>query len=232
MRARIDVDADGLAAEIEKELARDVTASVREATNVLKTALRDETWRAFSMSNRLPLAWRGKVYPQGRDSVEAAGYVAVRGSAAKIIETALQATVIRARGGRWLAVPTDAAGKQGLRAGFEGGGGHVNRRGARERVTPAGFERRTGLKLRFVPEKGGRRAFLVVDGAMRNRATGIAAPYRQRGRGSRLYGPAGHTIVVFTLVPQVTTRKRMDLDAIAEEAGATVAGLIVMHRSR
>lgn len=232
MRARVGIEAEGLAAEIEKELARDVTASVREGTEKLKGLLRDETWRAFSMSNRLPMAWRSKVYPQGQDSVDAAGFVAVRGSAAAIIETALKATVIRARGGRWLAIPTDAAGKFGLRAGLGGMGDHVNRRGARERVTPAGFERRTGLKLRFVPERGGRRAFLVVDQAMRNRATGVAAPYRSRGRGSKLYGPAGHTIVVFTLVPQVTTRKRMDLNAVAQEAGASVAGLIVTHRSR
>lgn len=94
-----------------------------------------------------------KVYPQGQDSVDAAGFVAVRGSAAGIIETALKATVIRARGGRWLAIPTEAAGKFGLKRGANGMGATVNKRGARETALldldePGG---RYGLKGAFVP---------------------------------------------------------------------------------
>lgn len=230
MRARVGVEAEGLAAEIEKELARDVTASVREGTDALKGLVRGATERAFK-GNRLPKAWRGKVYPQGQDSVDAAGYVAVRGSAAAIIETALKATVIRSKEGLWLAIPTEAAGKFGVKAARAGFGTTVNTRGARERITPDGFVRRTGIKLRFVREKGGRRAFLVADGAMLGPGR-VARQYSSKGRGSRLYGPAGQTFVVFILVPQITTRKRMDLDKLAEEAGARTAGLIVTHRSR
>lgn len=232
MRARASIDAEGLAAEIEKELARDVTASVREGTELLKGLVRGATEQAFR-GNRLPKAWRGNVYPKGQDSVDAAGYVAVRGSAAAIIETALKATVIRARGGRWLAIPTEAAGKFGLKRGANGMGATVNKRGARERITPGGFERRTGMKLRFQYEggkKGGRRAFLFADQAMLGPGGG-ARPYRSKGRGSRLYGPAGKSILVFILIPQITTRKRLDLDAIANEVGGRTAGLIVRKRS-
>lgn len=233
MRAKVSVAAEGLAAEIEKELARDITASVREGTDILKGLLRGATEQAFK-GNRLPKAWRGKVYPQSQDSVDAAGVVSVRGSAAEIIETALQATVIRAKGGRWLAIPTEAAGKFGLKRGANGMGVTVNKRGARERITPGGFERRTGMKLRFVYEggrKGGRRAFLIADQAMLG-AGRVARPYRSKGRGSRLYGPAGQSIVVFILVPQITTRKRMDLDLIADQVGARTAGLISISRGR
>lgn len=230
MAPRITVDAKGLAAEIEREQARAVTASVKEATLSLKTDLRAATASAFS-GNRLPMAWRSKVYPAGRDSIEAAGWVEVRNSAAAIIETAIKATVIRAKGGTWLAIPTEAAGKFGVSAAKSGFGTTVNTRGARERITPGGFERRTGIKLRFVFEKGGRRAFLVADAAMLGPGR-VARQYRSKGRGSRLYGPAGQTFVVFTLVPQITTRKRMDLDAIANRAGSRAAGLIVSHRSR
>jgi len=233
MRARTSIDAEGLAAEIEKELARDITASVREGTEALKGLVRGATERAFR-GNRLPKAWRGNVYPKGQDSVDAAGYVAVRGSAAAIIETALKATVIRARGGRWLAIPTEAAGKFGLKRGANGMGATVNKRGARERITPGGFERRTGMKLRFQYEggkKGGRRAFLIADQAMLGPGR-VARPYRSKGRGSRLYGPAGQSFVAFILVPQITTQKRMDLETLAEQAGSKTAGLIVTHRSR
>ncbi len=232
MRVRTSISADGLAAEIEKELARDITASIREGTDLLKGRLRADTQSAFK-GNRLSKAWRGNVYPKGQDSVDAAGFVAVRKKAAEIIETAIEATVIRAKGGRWLAIPTEAAGKFGLKRGANGMGATVNKRGARERITPGGFERRTGMKLRFVDErgkKGGRRAFLVADQAMLG-AGRVAKPYQSRGRGSRLYGPAGQTIVVFILVPQITTRKRLDLDAIASEVGARTAGLIVRKRS-
>ncbi|CAM2810860.1 DUF6441 family protein [Brevundimonas diminuta] len=233
MRAKVSIEAEGLAAEIEKELARDVTASVREGTETLKVLLRGATEQAFK-GNRLPKAWRGKVYPQGQNSVDAAGVVSVRGKAAEIIETALKATVIRARGGRWLAIPTEAAGKFGLKRGANGMGATVNKRGARERITPSGFERRTGMKLRFVYEggkKGGRRAFLIADQAMLGPGR-VARPYRTKGRGSRLYGPAGQSFVVFILVPQITTQKRMDLDLIAEQVGAKTAGLISITRSR
>ena len=233
MRAKVSIEAEGLAAEIEKELARDVTASVREGTETLKGLLRGATEQAFK-GNRLPKAWRGKVYPQGQNSVDAAGVVSVRGKAAEIIETALKATVIRARGGRWLAIPTEAAGKFGLKRGANGMGATVNKRGARERITPGGFERRTGMKLRFVYEggkKGGRRAFLIADQAMLGPGR-VARPYRTKGRGSRLYGPAGQSFVVFVLVPQITTQKRKDLDLIAEQVGAKTAGLISITRSR
>lgn len=233
MRVRTSFSADGLAAEIEKELARDITASIREGTDLLKGRLRAETQSAFK-GNRLPKAWRGNVYPRGQDSVDAAGYVAVRGSAAAIIETAIEATVIRGHGGRWLAIPTEAAGKFGLKRGANGMGATVNKRGARERITPGGFERRTGMKLRFQYEdgkKGGRRAFLFADQAMLG-AGRVARPYQSKGRGSRLYGPAGKSILIFVLVRQITTRKRLDLDVIANEAGARTAGLIVSRRSR
>lgn len=230
MRARVEVDAKGLAAEIEKEVARDVTASVREGTEHLKGLVRGGTAAAYQ-GNRLPKAWRSQVYPKGQDSLDAAGFVSVRGSAAAIIETGLKATIIRARGGRWLAIPTEEAGKFGLRRGANGMGATVNKRGARERITPGGFERRTGIKLRFVYDRADRKARLVADQAMLGPGR-VARPYRSKGRGSRLYGPAGHTITVFWLSPIARTKKRWDLDALADQAGAKTAGLIVTHRSR
>ena len=223
---RTSFDLGDLAKRLGDDLAAAVTAGVRESTEQLKADVREETQVGLPGGNRLPKAWRSRVFPASGDSVDAAGWVQVRGSAAKLIDAFQRGVTIRADGGRWLAVPTREAGRFGMKVGAGGFGATVNSRGARERVTPAGFERRSGLKLRFVPGSGNR-AFLVVDQAQLTR--GIATPYRAKGRGSRLYGPAGQTIVVFILVPQVTLKKRIDLDAVAERAGARTPGLIVKN---
>lgn len=217
-------DISGLAKGLEEDLAQAVTDGVRTATEALKADVREETAVAFSLSHRLPKAWRSSVFPRSGNSVDASGWVAVKNTAANIIQSAAQAMTIYARGGKWLAVPTPDAGKFGLRAGRQGAGATTGGRGNRERITPAGFERRTGLTLRFVPDNG-RRAFLVADRAQLTR--GIVAPYRGRGRGSRLYGPAGQTFVVFVLVRTTQTKKRIDLDAVANRAGDRATGAIV-----
>ena len=211
----------GLAKGIETDLAKAVTGGIGEGTELLKQDLRGETARALS-GNSLPRAWRSRLFPKSGSSVDAAGWVETK--APTLIDVFSLGATIRARGGVWLAVPLPAAGKYGLRSGAGGFGVTTNSRGARARITPGGFERRTGLKLRFVFGRG-RKAYLVVDEAQLTR--GLAAKYRTKGRGSKLYGPSGRTIAVFALVPQVTLKKRLDLDAIADRAGARVPGLIV-----
>lgn len=229
MRFRTRYDGlEGLARGLEKDLARDVTAAVREGTEALKADVREETAVAFSLSHRLPKAWRSSVYPRSGDSVDATGWVAVKNTAADIIQSAVEGTLIRASRKKWLAIPTREAGRFGLKAGAGGMGVTTNTRGARERITPAGFERRTGMKLRFVPDNG-RRAFLVADRAQLTRK--IIAPYRGKGRGSRLYGPSGQTIVAFVLVRSAKMKKRLDLDAVAARAAGATAELIARDRS-
>lgn len=224
MAFRMKIDGlEGLARGLEKDLAKSVTAGMRQATDALKADVREETFLALGFRNRLPKAWRSRVYPLTGDSVDAAGWVAVRGSAAVIIDAHSKGVVIRANRGKWLAVPTPEAGQFGVKRAVYGPGVTTNTRGARERITPAGFERRTGLKLRFVPGKGNR-AFLVADRAQLRR--GIVTQYRGKGRGSKLYGPAGQTFVAFVLVPQVTLRKRLDLDAVAARAAGLGAEMI------
>lgn len=211
---------EGLAESIRQDVAQAVTSAVTEAVALGKADVREATASALR-GNSLPKAWRSRVFPQGRNSLDAAGWIETK--APKIIDVFSRGATIRARNGTWLAVPLPAAGRFGLRAGMQGMGVTTNKRGARERITPGGFERRTGLRLRFVYGNG-RKAYLVVDAAKLTR--GLAAPYSPRGRGSRLYGPAGQTIAVFALVPQVNLRKRLDLDALAERTAARVPTLI------
>lgn len=212
-----------LAKELEADGASAVRRGMIEATAETLEDVRRDTQGAFA-GNRLPKTWRARVFPDAQDSLDAAGWIETR--APKIIGPAATGAVIRARGGTWLAVPTREAGRFGLKAGAGGFGVTTNSRGARERITPGGFERRTGMRLRFV-YLGPSRAMLVVDQAQLTR--GLASPYSGRGRGARLYGPAGRTIVVFTLVPQVRMKKRLDLDALANRAGDRAAQAIVRN---
>ena len=201
----------------EEDLARIQTATVREATTLFRDDVRQETRQAFigrkDFRNRLPMAWRMRAYPEAGASLDPAGWVYVRGprpgsgsnatSAATLIDAFQRGVTIGARRGGWLAVPTDAAGQRAPTL----GAAKVGRFSQTERITPAGFERRSGMKLRFVPASPGK-ALLVVDSAKRDRLQ-RAVPYG-KGRGSKLYGPAGHTIVVFTLLRQVRLPKRLD----------------------
>lgn len=223
MRARTAWDGlEGLSRGLEEDLARSHTAAMRETAALAQQDVRSDTQAAFQ-GNRLPKTWRARTFPEGRDSVDAAGWIWTR--APELIDAHSRGLTIYARGGRWLAIPTDAAGSYGLARGAAAGS--FARRGNRERVTPGGFERRTGMRLRFVYEGGGK-ALLVADAARRDRF-GIARPYSGRGRGAKLYGPAGQTIVVFILVPRVKLPQRLNLDAIAERAAGRYPALLMKH---
>jgi len=218
--------ATDLAKIIEADGGSAVRRGMAEATAETLEDVRRETAGAFA-GNRLPKTWRARVFPERGDSLEAAGWIQTR--APKIVGPASTGATIRARNGKWLAVPTREAGRFGLRRDANLSFGQtINTRGAKERITPGGFERRTGMKLRFV-YLGPSRAVLVVDQAQLTRGT--ATPYRGRGRGARLYGPQGKTIVVFTLVPQVRMKKRLDLDAVASRGGDRAVAAILRNWS-
>jgi len=222
------VGATGLAKMIEDDGASAVKRAMAEATAATLDDVRRETEGAFK-GNRMAKTWRARVFPERGDSLDASGWIETR--APKIIGPSATGAVIRARGSNWMAVPARGAGTFGLRRDANLAFGQtINRRGARERITPAGFERLTGMKLRFV-YLGPSRAMLVVDQAMygRNSQGNRIRPYSPRGRGSRLYGPSGQTIVVFRLVPHVRMKKRLDLDAVASRGGDRAAAAIVRN---
>jgi hypothetical protein len=193
---------DTWAAVLEDEAAN-VTAAVRAETMALQQDLRLQTLGA-GLGQRLANAWRSRVYPKNGDSLDAAGYVKTK--AGKIIDAFDRGVIIRARAGRWLAIPTDAAGA--------------------ERITPLEWQRRTGLNLRFVPLRGGRAAILVLDNARLSK-TGLARalPDRSKRRDpNRLRGQA--SVVVFTLARAVRLEKRLDLQLSADTAAARLQARI------
>lgn len=176
-----------------------VTAAMRAAGNDLKSDWRAQITRA-RLGQRLANTIRSKTYPAAGDSLEAAALI--WSNAPQIIGAHDTGPLIRSKDGFWLAIPTPAAGK-----------------GSRGKaLTPGEWERRRGLRLRFVYRRRGP-SLLVADGRLNSRGLGVASRSKT-GRGKA-------TVPIFLLVPQVKLTKRLNLERDAERAQAAVPGLIV-----
>lgn len=183
---------------------RAVTAVMRGAASGLKARWRAQVTGA-GLGTRLGNTIRGQAYPQAQDSISAAALVWTK--APKIIAAHEAGPLIVPRHGRWLAIPTEAAGK--------GRGG--------KSLSPAEWQQKTGLQLRFV-KTGTGNAILVLEDA-RVSARGLAR--RKGGRRRRDGILTGATsVVVFVLVRQVKLPKRLDLVREAESVAAAIPGRI------
>jgi hypothetical protein len=186
---------------------RAVTAGVRTATNGLKAELRAQVTGA-GMSRRMANTWRSQVYPEGGQSIEAAGFV---WSKAPHIATLYEhGGIIRSSRGLYLAIPTAAAGKFG---------------DARQKITPGAWERIHGQRLRFVYRRGGRSSLLVADDA-RLTSRGRAVTRRAGSRAARV------TVPIFILVPQVTVKKRFDVAGAHRKWAAALPDLVAQELER
>ena len=201
MRLKLDIDPD-LVAMMQAEIKageKAVTGAMREAGAGLKTAWRGQITEA-GLGRRLANSIRNATYPKAGNSLNATALV---WSKAPVIIGAHNAgPLIRSRDGFWLAIPTKAAGKS-LRGG---------------RITPGEWERRTGLRLRFVYRRRGR-SLLVAEGRFNTKGRAVASRSKT-GRGRT-------TVPIFLLVPQVRLPKRLDLAQEAERAADAVPGRIV-----
>lgn len=201
MRLKLDIDPD-LVVLMQAEVAageRAITAAMREAGAKLKTAWRAQIAGA-GLGTRLANTIRSQTFPKAGDSFGAAALVWAKSPV--IIGAHDTGPLIRSRNGFWLAIPTEAAGKS-LRGG---------------RITPGEWERRTGLRLRFVYRRRGP-SLLVAAGRVDTKGRTVASRSKT-GRG-RVTSP------IFLLVPQVRLPKRLDLARDAERAHSAVPGLIV-----
>ena len=176
-----------------------VTTAMRVAGAGLKSDWRAQITRA-RLGQRLANTIRSKTFPAAGESLEAAALV--WSNAPQIIGAHDTGPLIRSKDGFWLAIPTPAAGK-GTRG---------------KALTPGEWERRRGLRLRFVYRWGGP-SLLVADGRLNSRGLGVASRSKT-GRGQS-------TVPIFLLVPQVKLSKRLSLARDAERAQASIPGLIV-----
>src|SRR5690606_20506444 len=122
-----------------------------------------------------------------------------------------QGVTIRSRDGFWLAIPTPEAGTRGV---------------GRKRITPGGFEQRTGMRLRFVYRSSGA-SLLVADNARINsRGRAVMSRAKVGADGMRR---GAVTAVIFWLVPQVTLRKRLDLARDIDKWASRIPGMITAY---
>lgn len=178
-----------------------VTTAMREAGTGLKSAWRAQITGA-GLGARLARTIRSEQFPEGRPSLNAAALVWLK--APVIVGAHDTGPLIRSKNGFWLAIPTPAAGKS-LRGG---------------RITPGEWERRTGLRLRFVYRRTGP-SLLVAEGRLNKKGRAVASRSKT-GRGLA-------TVPIFLLVPQVRLPKRLDLARDAERVRDAVPRLIVAN---
>lgn len=176
-----------------------VTGAINQAGVDLKYAWRRQIMAA-GLGQRLANSVRSATYPKSGESLRAAALVWSK--APVIVGAHDTGPLIRAKDGFWLAIPTTAAGK-----GLKGG-----------RITPGEWERRRGMRLRFIYRRSGP-SLLVAEGRLNSRGLGVASRSKT-GRGRA-------TVPIFLLVPQVKLAKRLDLARDAERALAAVPGLIL-----
>ncbi|MDX9862649.1 MAG: DUF6441 family protein [Rhodospirillales bacterium] len=185
-----------------------VTAGIREATNGLKLELRQQIVGA-GLGRRLANTWRSEVYPKGQNSISAAGLVFSK--APNIVRAYADGALIRSKHGLFLAIPTPAAGRYG---------------DGRKKITPGGWERAHGQRLRFVYRRRGP-SLLVAENL--RALTGKRGGFGKASASALRTGRGLATVPMFILVPQVTIRKRLDVAGTAAKWHAALPGLVVRN---
>ena len=179
-----------------------VSTTMTQAGASLKSAWRAQITGA-GLGQRLANTIRSQTYPKGRNSLDAAALV--WSNAPVIIGAHDTGPLIRSSNDFWLAIPLPAAGKA------LGG----------KRITPAMWEQKTGLRLRFVYRSRGP-SLLVADAVRLNTRGQAAVSKSKTGRGQV-------TAPIVLLVRQVKLPKRLDLSRDAERAQAGIPGSIVRN---
>ena len=122
-----------------------VTEGIWDLTDQMKADLRAQVISA-GLGNRLAKTWQAVVYPKRQKSISCAGVVFSR--APKLITVFNDGALIKSSKGRWLAIPTENAPKQGI--------GHD------QRINPSNFPEHRYGKLRYVYVQSNL-SLLVVD---------------------------------------------------------------------
>ena len=208
LSATIEVDLTRFLADELKAGEEAVTAGIREATNGLKLDLRQQIV-GVGLGQRLANTWRSEIYPKGQNSIRAAGLVFSK--APNIVRAYADGAVIRSRHGFFLAIPTPAAGKYG---------------DGKQKMNPGLWERMHGARLKFVYRRRG--PSLLVAESLRAR-TGKRGGFAKASAPALRTGRGLATVPMFILVPQVTIRKRLDVDGAANKWLAALPGLVVRN---
>ena len=170
-----------------------VTGGITEISTHIKDDLRGQVTNS-GLGSKLAKSWQAKVYPKGKKSLDAAGFIYSK--APKLIRAFNDGVVIRSKDGWWLAIPTDAAPKRGV-------GG--------KRISPSNFPEHSLGRLRFVYRTRAL-SLLVVDGL--RAGTGKRGGFRKASDTALKTGRGLATVVMFFLIPQARLKKRLDYKAV------------------
>lgn len=165
---------------------------------------------------------KGRIQDRGAGGWSASGVIyAKTGSprTAGALQAYTEGATIRAKGGRWLAIPTT----------------EIPSRVGRQKITPelwakSGLNERIG-RLQFVPTRRAGIAYLVAQGVSIN-------PLRPRSArrlpksGKPRAGRAAVSVIAFVLIKQTRRSKRFDPQSIAAKWQARVPGLMTAALSK
>lgn len=172
-----------------------VTLGVTAAATGLKDDLRAQVTSA-GLGEKMARTWQFKRYPSSGYSLGTAGLVYSK--APLVIRAFNEGALIKSKEGFFLAIPTSAAPKRGV-------GG--------KRITPSNFPEHSLGRLRFVYRRGAP-SLLVVDGL--RAGTGKRGGFRKASASALKSGRGLTTVVMFILVPQVSIKKRLNIEAVAQ----------------
>lgn len=203
----------------EEEIATALTETMGEVKAGLVADLGDDVVEA-QLGRRLARTWAGRVYPASGSSLEPSVYVWSK--APNIIDAyARGATIYPTAGRKFLAIPTQ----------------DVPRKRQGNALTPAEVEARFGRRLQFISpaDKGfwtpsirkNGVGYLVLKGLTIRKASGRwrNASARELDKGRR-GEKAISQVIMFILVPSVTVKRRLDLQATADRWAGRVQGVL------
>lgn len=208
MKMGADVDFTSANTELEDDLAGITKAAMVEGTDLLKKDLRDDVESA-GLGRRLALTWRSKVYPEGASkSLDPAGWVWTK--APKLIEVYEDGAMIRPTGGRhYLALPSK----------------NVPMKGRGRRMTPLDVE--VAFNQDLIIRRGHKPGTWTawINAVAGRSGKGFKPVTKGRLRGGR----QSQLVFMFTLVPWVKVRKRLNGAQIANRAVDRMPGLLTKH---
>lgn len=202
-----------------QDLARASSAAMRETETDLKTDLRAQVEHA-GMGARLARTWRGRVYPQGQDSIGAAAFVFSK--APEIVDAFDRGPTIRTVNGRkYLAIPTENVPRAPRAPG---------QRGGTKRMTPEQVELYFSQDLKFARTRRGRLfAFITV---VASRGGRLGTPGKRATKQLSRYFAGGKTprgaaqVVMFILTPTAKMPKRFDVEGAAKYRADQVPAIL------
>lgn len=188
-----------------KEGKAGVTRAVGIAGAQLQANWRGQVATA-GLGAKLARTIRKQVYPSQTTSLHAAALVWSK--APVIIDAFERGVLIKSSNGFYLAIPLPAAGAKGVGS---------------KRITPAGWEQRTGRRLVFIGRKG-RHGLLVDQGVLGQSKNTYATAFRQTKGRTRAQN---QSIPIFVLVRQAKLPKKLSLLEAASAAQNSLASLIL-----